>query len=325
MSIPEPSAYTNMQTFHKTHRADWDNLEQTLKAFRGAKSCTPAQLDDLHTLYLKVSQHVSICQTYFPQSQLTGYLNDLATRAHNTLYRGQVSSSNQIKQFFAHTFIDLFWERRFFIGLAALLFIFGGLIGYLMVYNQPDSLQTLVPGIPNDPETLREGMLVPAATMSSSIMTNNIQVAMLAFAGGATLGLLTIYLMIYNGISVGALACYFWQQGASYEFWAYIVPHGIIELTAIFIAGGAGLLMGYKVLVPGTAPRSHQFITQAGQSCFLLLGTIPLFIVAGIIEGFITPAPIPLEVKYMVAILTVFALMLYVALGRKKSTKNVMN
>ncbi|MDR2736023.1 MAG: stage II sporulation protein M [Gracilibacteraceae bacterium] len=319
MSISESSAYTNIQTFHKTHRADWDALEQTLKAFRGVKSCTAAQLDDLHTLYLKVSQHVSICQTYFPQSQLTTYLNDLATRAHNTLYKGKVSSSSQIRQFFTHTFVELFWERRLFIGLAALLFLFGGLIGFLSVYTQPESLQSILPGtLPSDPEALREGGFVPAASMSSDIMTNNIRVAILAFAGGATLGLYTIYLLIMNGITLGALACYFWQIGASYEFWAYIMPHGVIELTAIFIAGGAGLLMGYKVLVPKTAPRSHQFITQAAQSCLLLLGTIPLFVIAGLIEGFITPAPIPLEAKYLVAILTVVALILYVTLGRRK-------
>ena len=312
------TGHTNIQIFHKSHRADWEALEETLKAFRGRKGCTADQLDTLHTLYLKVSQHVSVCQTCFPQSQLAAYLNDLATRAHNTLYRGQVSSSGQIRQFFAHTFVNLFWERRLFIALAALLFFFGGLIGYLIVYNQPDALQTIMPNaMPQDPESLREGQLVPAASMSSQIMTNNIQVAFLAFAGGATLGLFTIYLLIYNGLMIGALACYYWQIGGSWEFWAYIVPHGIIELTAIFIAGGAGLLMGYKILVPGTAPRSHQFKTQAAQSCLLMLGTVPLFVIAGTIEGFITPAPLPLEIKYLVATLTVIAMILYVALGRR--------
>ncbi|MDY0408887.1 stage II sporulation protein M [Paracerasibacillus soli] len=81
-------------------------------------------------------------------------------------------------------------------------------------------------------------------------MTNNIQVAFLAFAGGITFGILTVYVLMINGIMVGGLAAFFWHYSKTYVFWAYIVPHGIIELTAIFIAGGAGLLMGYKLLVP---------------------------------------------------------------------------
>ena len=92
---------------------------------------------------------------------------------------------------------------------------------------------------------------VNSSVMSASIMTNNIKVGILAFAGGVTFGLLTVYVLIYNGILVGALAGLFFHHGKSYEFWAYIVPHGMIELTAIFIAGGAGLLMGYKLFVPG--------------------------------------------------------------------------
>jgi uncharacterized membrane protein SpoIIM required for sporulation len=315
--------YTTLQTFHKTHRADWEALEASLTLFRTAAGRTFEQLDTLHTLYLKVSQHVSVCQTYFPRSQLTTYLNGLATRAHNTLYKGNVSSWGQLKHFFTHTFVNLFWQRRLFIALATLLFLLGALAGFLAVLHQPDALQTLMPGIsPKDPETLRQGGGgdIDAASSSAFIMTNNIQVAMLAFAGGATLGLLTVYMLLYNGVIIGALACYYGQLGASYEFWAYILPHGIIELTAIFIAGGAGLLMGYKILVPGPHPRFYQFRTQAAQSCMLLLGTLPLFVIAGIVEGFITPSTLPISAKYIVALLTIAALLLYGALGRQRGT-----
>ena len=162
--------------------------------------------------------------------------------------------------------------------------------------------------------------------MSAAIMTNNIQVAILAFAGGVTFGLLTVYLLIYNGIIIGALAALFWQHGKAYEFWAYIVPHGMIELTAIFIAGGAGLLMGYKLFVPGHFSRGYQLKQQAKRSVQLFLGTIPLFVIAGIIEGFITPASISLEAKYIVAFLTVIGLIFICVIGklllkRRKATK----
>src|SRR5699024_5408907 len=104
--------------------------------------------------------------------------------------------------------------------------------------------------------------------------------------------------------------------GMSYEFWAYIVPHGMIELTAIFIAGGAGLLMGYKLFVPGSYSRGYQLKENAKRSVQLFLGTIPLFIIAGIIEGFITPSTLSLEVKYAVALITIIGLLLYVTWGK---------
>lgn len=153
-------------------------------------------------------------------------------------------------------------------------------------------------------------------------MTNNIQVAFLAFAGGITFGILTVYVMVSNGIMVGALAGLFWHYGQSYAFWAYIVPHGVIELTAIFIAGGAGLLMGYKLFVPGPYSRVYQLKRQAKRSVQLLLGTIPLFVIAGVIEGFITPASFSLETKYIVACVTILALILYILIGKMLLGKN---
>ena len=151
--------------------------------------------------------------------------------------------------------------------------------------------------------------------MSAMIMTNNIQVAILAFAGGITFGLLTVYILIYNGLIIGALAAIFWNYGNSYVFWAFILPHGVIELIAIFIAGGAGLLMGYKLFVPGPFSRASHLKTQAKRSVMLMLGTVPIFIIAGIIEGFITPGSFSLEMKYAVAGLTFVGITAYVLLG----------
>ena len=207
-----------------------------------------------------------------------------------------------------------------FIVIAMVLFIIGGLASFISVINDPLHLYSILPaemaqGV--NPEGLGEGHeSIDSSFMSAYIMTNNIQVAILAFAGGITFGLLTVYLLIYNGIIVGALAGLFWNYENSYAFWAYIVPHGMIELTAIFIAGGAGLLMGYKLFVPGRYSRIYQLKEQAKRSVLLLLGTIPLFIIAGIIEGFITPAALSLEAKYVVAIITVIGLIAYILFGK---------
>jgi uncharacterized membrane protein SpoIIM required for sporulation len=149
-------------------------------------------------------------------------------------------------------------------------------------------------------------------------MTNNIRVAVLAFVSGITLGLGTIYLLVTNGLLIGALAAVFVQSGKSYIFWAYILPHGIIELTAIFIAGGAGLYMGYRIFVPGPYSRKHRFLESAKESAQLMLGTIPLFVIAGIIEGYITPSAISLEAKYLVASATLLLFAVYYVYGASK-------
>lgn len=200
-----------------------------------------------------------------------------------------------------------------------LFFLGGALASFIAVIENPSHLYGILPGEmvqSVEPASLGEDpQPVDAPVMSAEIMTNNIQVAILAFAGGITLGILTVYVLIYNGILVGALAGLFWNYSNSYSFWAYIVPHGVIELLAIFIAGGAGLLMGYKIFVPGDHSRGYQLKVQTVRSVQLLLGTIPLFIIAGIIEGYITPADISLEMKYAVAIITAVGLLSYMIAG----------
>ncbi|MBE1555246.1 stage II sporulation protein M [Sporosarcina limicola] len=311
----------NIKQFVKLHRDDWNQLEDLVSIVHKRKSSmTGATIDQFYQFYQKTSQNLSYAQTYFPNAEVTLYLNELVSKSHNLLYKDQISSVKQIGHFLSTTFIRLLLEQWKFIIAAMLLFVLGTLGSFFAVFNNPQTMYAILPaevaqGV--DPEQLgsADGQ-VNSSMMSASIMTNNIKVGILAFAGGVTFGLLTVYVLIYNGILVGALAALFFHHEKSYEFWAYIVPHGMIELAAIFIAGGAGLLMGYKLLVPGQFSRGYQLKTQAKRSVQLLIGTIPLFVIAGLIEGFITPAAIPLAVKYSVACVTVIGLILYILIGR---------
>ena len=311
----------NIKQFVKLHRDDWNQLEELVSIVHKRKSgMTGATIDQFYRFYQKATQNLSYSQTYFPEDEVTLYLNGLVSKSHNLLYKDQISSMKQIGHFLSTTFIRLFLEQWKFIIVAMLLFTLGGVGSFFAVVNDPQMIHAILPaqiaqGV--NPEQLgsADGQ-VNSSVMSASIMTNNIKVAILAFAGGVTFGLLTVYVLIYNGILVGALAGLFFHHGKSYEFWAYIVPHGMIELTAIFIAGGAGLLMGYKLFVPGQFSRGYQLKIQAQRSVQLLIGTIPLFVIAGLIEGFITPAAIPLAAKYIVACITVFGLILYIVIGR---------
>ncbi|KUP08285.1 membrane protein [Bacillus coahuilensis p1.1.43] len=310
----------NKKHFVKQHRKNWNDLESLLLLLRRKQHQTAENIHLFNQLYQKAAQNLSYATTYFPNEDITAYLNELVGKSHNHLYQEQHSSGRQIKQFFSRDMIQLLSEQWKFVFFAMLLFTLGGIGAFISVINDPVNLYSILPASiaqAVDPSSLgsHDGQ-VDSSYMSASIMTNNIQVAFLAFAGGITFGILTGYVLMYNGIIVGALAGLFWSHGMTYEFWAYIVPHGMIELTAIFIAGGAGLLMGYKLLVPGRYSRGYQLKLQAVRSVKLLLGTIPLFILAGIIEGFITPAALSLQFKYLVACTTVIGLMVYVLVGK---------
>ncbi|WP_058305870.1 stage II sporulation protein M [Gracilibacillus massiliensis] len=303
--------------FIKQNRSDWEQLEALTTNLQKKK--TYQVIEEFQHTYQKVARQLSYSQTYFPNEDVTQYLNEIVAKAHNVLYQSQQSSWKQAYHFFSSKFVGLLLEQWKAIIIAMLLFFIGGLASFITVIDNPAHLYGILPEEmvqSVEPESLGENpQAVDAPVMSAEIMTNNIRVAILAFAGGITFGILTVYVLIYNGILIGALAGLFWNYSNSYSFWAYIVPHGIIELLAIFIAGGAGLLMGYKIFVPGKYSRGYQLKVQTVRSVQLLLGTIPLFVIAGIIEGYITPADISLEMKYLVAIITAVGLLAYMIAG----------
>ncbi|WP_274364008.1 stage II sporulation protein M [Paenibacillus thermotolerans] len=311
-----------LTSFIKRHKPLWTELERAADSMqRRAARLTAGDVDRFTALHKQVSAHLSFMNSNYPGNELTGYLNKLVSRSHNVLYRDSWSSTEGFKRFFATGFVSLLKERAAFIAFAAILMAAGFISGFAVVMNDPHQLSAIAPPqfADVDPSRIAEdrGDLTSSID-SAAIMTNNIRVAVLCFVSGITLGIGTLYLLVYNGVLIGALAAVFFRAGESYAFWAFILPHGVIELTAIFIAGGAGLYMGYVMMVPGPYTRKYRFFTSVRESVQLLLGTVPLFVVAGTIEGYVTPACIPLEAKYFVAALTLAALVLYYLYGRKR-------
>lgn len=310
----------DITSFWHKHKASWAELEQLVERFtRQPRHISATDIDRLTQLYKKTSAHLAYVRSYHPADEITLYLNQLVLRAHNLAYKQRTGSWQQLKHFFGSYLMGLVHKRMSFIGVAALLFIIGGISGFAAVMVDPLNLYYVLPqGMAEqiDPSRLGEGHdSLDNPVISTMIMTNNIKVAMLAFVSGITFGIVPIYLLLFNGLLVGALAAVYYQADSSYAFWAYILPHGVIELTAIFIAGGAGLHMGYRLLVPGRYARRHQFLEAAKESAHLLLATIPLLFIAGIIEGYITPSSLSLEAKYIVAGGTLLLLIAWYLLG----------
>jgi uncharacterized membrane protein SpoIIM required for sporulation len=133
---------------------------------------------------------------------------------------------------------------------------------------------------------------------SSAIMSNNILVSFTAFAGGILAGIGTVYMMVFNGLMIGTIAVACHRAGLSVSLWSFVAPHGALELPAIFMAGGAGLLMAKGLLAPGFLSRRDSLTEATAVAVRLVLGVIPLLIVAGVIEGFISPTDIPVSMKF---------------------------
>ena len=311
----------NIQLYMKQHRSTWNELEQLLPSFTNSpKKISAYKIDLLTQLYKKASNHLAHMRTYHPEDEITDYLNQLVSQAHHAVFQEQYKSKHQLGHFFKVYFPALLLNRQRFILFAFGLFLVGALSGFIAILEDPSNLYAVIPKAiagQIDPNHIGpEGADIPNASVSASIMSNNIKVAIFAFVGGITFGIATVYFMVYNGLLLGALAAVYWQAGKSYEFWAFILPHGVIELTAIFIAGGSGLYLGYRMFVPGQYPWRLQLIRTAKESVQLLMGTIPLFVIAGTIEGFITPSTLPLATKYTVAGGTLALLAVYYIYSR---------
>jgi uncharacterized membrane protein SpoIIM required for sporulation len=311
--MPLPQSRQRLGAFVQKNQSRWARLEELIRHFH-RRSLSKRELDELGFLYRQVAGHLAYAQTYFPGHDITRRLNELTLKAHNLIY-GTVKKRRfpKLFAFFFRDFPLLFYERIPFFLVALSLFSLGALLAFFLTLGDPRLASLFFP--PGMAESI-DPQAGPAgewnhSVVSGQIMVNNIQVAFLCFAFGALLGVGTVWILLYNGALIGALAALFHRAGESYTFWAYIWPHGVTELTAVFIAGGAGLSLAYSFFVPGELTRGESFKREGKVTIQLMMGVIPLFVFAALIEGFLTPAPWPHWTKYLLALFTLMLLFLY--------------
>lgn len=287
-------------------QSHWNRLEALLDQSQGLKSLTRLELQELGLLYRQAAADLSTLREDPSGRSYARTLNVLLARAHNTIYSGQKSSARGVLYFYRHTYPRIFRRNLNLITVAFLLFVVGALGGMLLAITRPDYMHLFVGQ--RLMETIEQHKMwtdsvvsiKPAA--SSKIMTNNITVSFVAFAYGITAGVGTIFMMVFNGVMIGVIGTACWLNGMSLSLWSFVAPHGVLELPAIFIAGGAGLRIAQGLLFPGLLSRRDSLARAGGEAVRLLLGTVPVLIVAGCIEGFISPSPtIPWQWKFMLA------------------------
>ena len=206
---------------------------------------------------------LAVAQRDFPDDQLTLWLNGLASRAHLRLYRAPAPSWRRLGQFFWTDFARRFRAARPYLLVSALLLFGPALAAYLAALLDPTLREALVPArlrqVMESGTTWTDMQPAMRPGMATLIFTNNIQVAFLAFAGGVLCGLGTVFVLVSNGLSLGAVLGAAQFYGVAPLLWSFISPHGYLELTCIVIAGAAGLMLGNALLRPGLAAAPRGF------------------------------------------------------------------
>jgi uncharacterized membrane protein SpoIIM required for sporulation len=315
----------DLRTFIEERRPSWKRLEQLLQqAEMSGFKLTPAEAQELGALYRRASADLCRAQARTANAELLRYLNALVARAYGLIYSGRKFRGADVVRFFTLEFPMLALARWRPIALSTALVLLGALFGALAATYDEDARHFLLPDQYREVcEHLEEavqahqGRSLPpgqAAAVSSGIMWNNIGVCFTAFAMGVTLGFGTGLILFQNGVLVGVLGSAFFRAGYGTHFLALILPHGVIELTAIFIAGGAGLVIGSGLLMPGDLPRREALRRKGLEAVKLVVGCVPMLMVAGVIEGFVTPqSAIPNAAKIAFGALTGVGLIFYFA------------
>ena len=276
-----------------------------LSGNRGITALPYRELQELALLYRQVAADLAQVREDPSSRRQSDYLNQLLARAHNLIYAGRRASPRGILPFYRRTFPAVFRSTFDYTALAAALFAAGALLGFLTCLGDP-AFQRFFLG-PAMTETIdrhtmwTHSVLAIKPLAASGIMTNNLTVSFAAFAFGITGGLGTIYLLLTNGLMMGVISTACWQAGMSAQLWEFVAPHGVLELPAVFIAGGAGLLVARGLLFPGNLPRRDSLVFYGGQAVQLILGIIPILVVAGMIEGFVSPSPFSAAAKFALA------------------------
>ncbi len=321
-----------LNSFVLKREQTWLQLQAILSRVesRGLKNLAENELDDLVRLYRQASSDLNYLQTHFHASRYTTYLNNLLSRCHTYIQVEDSPFLPRLKRFLITGFPALLRQEKMLFFLSVALFIAAFCFAYFSISRDaPWSAGILDPGtraaLEENAATMEEeGAVIPAAMQplfAGHIVTNNIQVAFLCFAGGIIFGLGTVYVLAMNGFILGAFAAIFALHRRSLLFWTLILPHGIMELTAIFIAAASGLLLGRALLLPGDYSRRDSLRLAGRSAARLVGGTIPLFIMAAAIESFFTPTGLPIAAKLSFAAFSAAALVLYFLPRRSRKRK----
>lgn len=317
-----------LKTFLESRLGKWKRLEElTARVSRlRLKSLSGEEVREFGQLYRRTAADLAIAREEVSDQRLVNYLNYLVGRAHGAIYRSESSGFGVFVTFFRYEFPAVFRRTFRYTLTAFLVFILAAGFAAAACLLDEGFADRIAPGLRQKiagHQNWTENINDANPRESASIQSNNITVTFYAFAGGVLAGIGTLMALVYNGLLLGMVM----SLCIRYRFWEvpiFVSAHGVIELTAIFIAGGAGLLIGKALLMPGDLRRIDALVENGRLAIKLILGCIPMLLIAGLIEGFISPAHIPAAFKFSISAMSALVMVMYFLKrdARETSTPN---
>lgn len=316
----------DIDAFVTLHSAEWSRLEQLTRRAGRASRLTGADVDELVALYQRAATHLSIVQTRSPDPVLVARLSRLVVNARSAVVGAHAPAWQQVLRFFAVTFpAAVYRSRRWWVPTAVASLLVALAFG-VWVDTHPGVQRALLP-----PQAVRD--LVnhqfadyyrahPAHEFAGQVWTNNVWVSAEVLVGGLALGLFTLFALLQNVINVGVIGGYMAAAGKSSLFFGLIMPHGVLELTAVFVASGAGLRLGWTIVDPGPRRRADALAEEGRSTIVIALGLVVVLAVSGAIEAFVTPSGLPTWLRVAIGLLAEAVFLAYVFIfGRRAAAQ----
>ncbi len=308
----------DLDVFVARHRADWDRLEELTRRRR----LSGAEVDELVRLYQQAATHLSLVQSAAPDPSVVGRLSQLVASGRAAVASGSGASWDDVARFVVVAFpVAVYRARAWWISVAVAFLVVATAIGAWVATN-PDVVAALT--TPGELEALVNEDFAnyyssdPAGSFAFRVWTNNAWVAALALVGGALLCLPGVWILWQNALNVGVVGGLMASADRLDLFLGLIAPHGLLELTAVFVAGGAGIRLGWQIVSPGPRPRSVALAQEGRSTLTIALGLVVVLLVSGVVEAFVTPSPLPTWARIALGAAVWIAFLAYVVvLGRR--------
>ncbi|MGA2635148.1 MAG: stage II sporulation protein M [Terracidiphilus sp.] len=284
----------------------WDRLSGLLAqcGAGGLGRLSRKELQEIALLYRQVAADLSVLRQDQTARSYAAHVNQLLARAHHIIYSGRKTNLTTLFRFMRDEYPAIFQRQIGYVLASVAVSVAWGILGAVLTVARPDFMRHFV-----GPEMIAtmerhemwtKSVVSIAPLASSAIMSNNIFVCFVTFAGGITFGLGTFYFLYRNGMMLGVIGAACHQYGMSLAFWSFVAPHGSLELPSIIIAGAAGFRLGHSMLFPGALRWKESVARGGAEATRLIAGIIPLLVIAGCLEGFFSPSKAPEWLKFTV-------------------------
>jgi uncharacterized membrane protein SpoIIM required for sporulation len=309
----------DVDAFVLAHRRSWDRLDELIKRRR---KLSGAEIDELVDLYQRVSTHLSMVRSASADSMLVGRLSGLVARARSAVTAAHAPLWSEFVRFWTVSFpVVAYRSWRWWLGSAVAFFAVTAVIA-LWVAGSPEVQATI--GTPDEiAELVNEEFAAyysenPAGSFALRVWVNNAWVAAQCIVFAILLGLPIPYILFQNAANLGVSAGLMFDAGKGDVFLGLLAPHGLLELTAVFLAAAAGMRLGWTVVSPGDRPRGQVLAEQGRAVMSVAIGLVAVLLVSGLIEALVTPAPFPTFVRIAIGVAAEVAFLAYVVhFGRK--------